>query len=151
MADDLPSAVRTRVSSFVRNLRVIFPEPQLESVYDALPAGKALVDDARAADLVGRVDGLADHAQHQILPRVVQLLLLQETAFATRRPCGFAGSSHSGLIPFLKREKASTVRSVNFFLVLPSKKNCDGLGMWLKWFQKSSTVANSPIFFMLSS
>ena len=35
-------------------------------------------------------------------------------------PVRFAASSHSGLMPFLKSEKDSTVRSLNFFLVRPS-------------------------------
>ena len=66
-------------------------------------------------------------------------------------PERFIGSSHSGLMFFLKSEKDSTERSLKRLRVRPSKNICDGFGMLLNARQKSSIVATSHSFSMLSS
>ena len=109
---------------------------------------------ASAANLVRRVNGLTDHAEHEVLPE--RILRATGERGSAKLPCRhgcrrgtwvpqhgvqgaltswgigkvlrqnhsapvrFAASSHSGLTPFLKSEKDSTVRSLNFFLVRPS-------------------------------
>lgn len=58
-------------------------------------------------------------------------------------PVRFAGSSHSGRMPFLKTLKASIVRPSTSLCCLPSKSTSLGRGMKLQYFQNSSTLENS--------
>mmetsp|Transcript_23086 Transcript_23086/g.80477 ORF Transcript_23086/g.80477 Transcript_23086/m.80477 type:complete len:309 (-) Transcript_23086:69-995(-) len=60
--------------------RVVRVQPDLEADDGALVLG--LVDDARAVDVVGVVKGLAQHAHHDRLPRLVVLGLLVHLAGA---------------------------------------------------------------------
>ena len=96
--------------------------------------------------LVGGIDDLADHAERQIEPELIELLHrelrtdgtavdtgwqrgMAGSAHAQKRAClrqnhsapvRLSGSSHSGLMFFLNIENDSIVRSLNFFFVRPS-------------------------------